>query len=262
MSAESRLREADLELQRIRHDLRNHRRALQRRSRPLFTAYQAEFALRVYCLSHYDLDAAVACLANLCQKRQHAECAPDESQRRELVETSFLTVDATVAAEMAVWERNPGTQCARSAQKAFLEYRLMLWVRSENVAKGHAPSTDMVLEYRRRLAAEWVRSSSQPSAMEPGAPDGHCYEETSTRAWAWRFRRRWGGRVARIRMREPMAEELALQKADRKPPEITPLGQERGTLFGTSKRPQNESHQYRICSAGRPECGPKKSPTK
>ena len=246
MSAESRLLEAASELQRIRHDLRNKRQALRRRSRPSFTAYQAEFALRVYCLSRYDLDAAVACLANLCQKRQHAESPPDESQRRELVETRFLTVDPTVAAEMAVWERNPGSQCARSAQKAFLEDRLMLWVRSGNVAKGHAPSTDVVLQYKRRLAAERVRSSSQPSAMEPVAPDGHCFEETSTRAWAWRFRRRWGGRVARIRMREPMAEELALHKADRKPPEITPLGPDCGTLFGTSKRPQNESHQYKI----------------
>ena len=66
------------------------------------------------------MDAAATCLHNVCQRRQ--EHLSEVEQRQELIESQFLKVCPSIAAEMSVWARTPGSTCARSAQKASLEY--------------------------------------------------------------------------------------------------------------------------------------------
>ena len=88
MTDESRLNEIELHLQNLSRDLRLKRRNLKtqrERARRPFTKYQTEFALRVYCLSHYNMDAATTCLHNLCQRRQ--EHLSEVGQRQELIES-------------------------------------------------------------------------------------------------------------------------------------------------------------------------------
>ena len=242
MTEESRLIEIELYLQSLSRDLRLKRRNLKaqgERARRPFTKYQTEFALRVYCLSQYNMDAAATCLHNLCQRRQ--EHLSEVEQRQELIESQFLKVCPSIAAEMSVWATTPGSTCARSAQKAYLEYTVMKWVQTENVMHGHAPSTDLIMEYRRHLAGQWERPSSGLSTLEPAA-DLHSHEHTTNRCWAARFRLRWGGRMARIRLREPMAEEVALQKAARRIHKMQSTGRSLWDPFWQAKRAQNGAY--------------------
>lgn len=250
MTEESQLNEVELRLQNLRCELRSKIGARKASRRP-FTKYQAEFALRVYCLSGYNMDAAVTCLHNLCQKRQ--ECLPDAEQRQELIESGFLQASSTLAAEMSEWATTPGSPCARAAQKAYLEYMVMQWVRTENVLHGHAPSTDMMRNYRSHLATTWERASSATSALEPFAADLPSHEIITLRGWAARFRQRWGGRIACIRLREPMAEDVALQKADRRIHKTRPQNLEIAIrwshfvdLFLAAKRSQKEAHSTEV----------------
>ena len=246
MTEEAHLNEVELHLQNLRCELRSRIRAKKRSRRP-FTKYQAEFALRVYCLSCYNMDAAVTCLHNLCQKRQ--ERLPDVEQRQELIEAQFLKASPAIAAEMSEWATTPTSPCARSAQTAYLEYMVMQWVRTENMLHGHAPSTDMMRNYRCHLVTKWEKASSGSSALEPfAAADLPSHETITLRGWAVRFRQRWGGRIACIRLREPMAEDVALKKADRRISKMRPQNPENAIRwahfvgpFLTPKRSQNEA---------------------
>ena len=102
--------------------------------------------------------------------------------------------------------------------------------------------------YRDHLATNWEKASSGSSALEPFAADVPSHEIITPRVWAARFRQRWGGRIACIRLREPMAEDVALQKADRRIWKMRPQNPENAIRwahfvgpFLTPKRSQNEA---------------------
>lgn len=203
------------------------------------------------------MDAAATCLHNLCQRRQ--EHLSEVEQRQELIESQFLKVCPSIAAEMSVWATTPGSTCARSAQKAYLEYTVMKWVQTENVMHGHAPSTDLIMEYRRHLAGQWERPSSGLSTLEPAA-DLHSHEHTTNRCWAARFRLRWGGRMARIRLREPMAEEVALQKAARRIHKMQSTGRSLWDPLGQAKRSRMGPMQQKCLCRRAPKTVPERVP--
>ena len=90
------------------------------------------------------------------------------------------------------------------AMKVAVEYveqwRLAQWTEGVNVAQGVAPGTEKVLEQaakRRALLPELVRPRDLGTASE-----------TASRIWAPAWRRRCGGRVGRIRIRDdvPVAD--------------------------------------------------------
>ena len=96
-----------------------------------------------------------------------------------------------------VMPEGTGYVCAAvRAQKILLERRLVHWVQRANRQQGVAPTTSMVLD-----AAEAQRMAD-PRADEL-RPHGAAHEGRA-RMWAWRWRRRWGGRFGVIPSREPL----------------------------------------------------------
>jgi len=86
-----------------------------------------------------------------------------------------------------------------------LEWDLFQWVDKLNTDKGLAPSTEQVLqkaEQLRRELPEWLRPAAKGIAAEARA-----------RVWAFRWRRRWGGRHAKIRCRDDIPLEEMRAKA-------------------------------------------------
>ena len=88
------------------------------------------------------------------------------------------------------------TPAPQSARKKMLERRLAHWVQRANRQQGVAPTTSMVLD-----VAEAQRMADPPA--DELRPHGAAHEGRA-RMWAWRWRRRWGGRFGVIPSREPL----------------------------------------------------------
>ena len=74
------------------------------------------------------------------------------------------------------------------------EWRLAAWTQDLNYTKGVAPRTEAVLrqlEQARQALPEAVRPAHRGDVYHPPA-----------RVWAARWRKRWGGRHGRLRVRE------------------------------------------------------------
>jgi len=93
----------------------------------------------------------------------------------------------------------------KAAVRWSLEWELFLWADKLNAEKGLAPSTGQVLlraELLRRQLPEWHR----PAAIGVAA-------QSSARMWAFRWRKRWGGRHGKIRVRDDIPVEEMRAKA-------------------------------------------------
>ena len=77
-----------------------------------------------------------------------------------------------------------------------------------NEDKGVAPSTQAVLE-----KAEEIRAGL-PEAARPAAQGTSA--EARSRMWLRRWRLRWGGKLARIRLREELSQQDMAEKAPEK----------------------------------------------
>ena len=76
-----------------------------------------------------------------------------------------------------------------------------------NVTKGIAPTTRMLLDQARILEARLPTTVSADYALSAfGRPGGHA------RVWAHRFRARWGARLGKIRLAEPMSPGEMVEK--------------------------------------------------
>ena len=88
------------------------------------------------------------------------------------------------------------TGAFNAAHRVVLEWRLHGWVQSVNYDKGVAPSASDVLDRHEELRA--ALPASDATAARGVAT------ESRARMWLHRWRKRWGGRFARIRTREPI----------------------------------------------------------
>ena len=106
-----------------------------------------------------------------------------------LCDANDSTVPGAMRAAMAFWQ----------------EWSLAAWVEDANMHKGVAPSTGSVLdqyERQRRLVPEMVRPAAKGVAAKgPG------------RAWAARWRKRWGLQYGGIPTRDAMPVQEMREKA-------------------------------------------------
>ena len=134
-----------------------------------------------------------------CGRKRHW---PDktESELEAMVEECVLQADEGELASLTDCE-NPSDATAMRAALAYLQqWRVVAWVRDLNASKGVAPSTSSVLQRYETGRA------GLPEAVRPRAAGGLA--DCSARAWARKFRKRWGGRHRKIRVREvvPLGE--------------------------------------------------------
>jgi len=154
--------------------------------------------LVIYALADYTAEPAAKFLQNNGRKRHWPEKTEEELVA--IVESYFLEVDSAELADLSDIN-DPSDAAAMRAALVYVEqWRLAKWTARQNLEVGVAPSTESVLqrlEEQRVQLPEAVRPRAIGTAAEPRA-----------RVWAGAFRNRWGGKHARIRVRDdiPMAE--------------------------------------------------------
>ena len=150
----------------------------------------AHTLLIIYSLA--DRATAVQYLVNFGRKRHWPEKSEDEVQR--VVEDLFLEVDLGHLSSLTDLE-NPGDAEAMKMALPYVEqWRIVAWAKGLNERQGLTPSAGSVLE---RLEANRAQI---PEDVRP--PFAGTAADDRGRQWARRFRRRWGGRHGKMRVRD------------------------------------------------------------
>ena len=181
-------------------------------------------------LTGYFLEPAIRFLRSVGQKRRWPQKSEDELGL--IVEQVFSAVDPDDIAALTDTAAPSKPAALRAAMKWVQEWGLVAWTRRLNEDKGVAPSTQAVLE-----KAEEIRARL-PEAARP-APQGTSSEARS-RMWLRRWRLRWGGKLARIRLREELSQQDMAEKA---PEKNRILGKSLGAETAPRNRYKNEVHK-------------------
>jgi hypothetical protein len=148
-------------------------------------------------------DPAVRMLCVAAQRRQWP--AKPEEEIRAMVED--LIYGMGYAELFALCEDENPTDLAafKAAVRWSWEWELFLWVDKLNTNKGLAPSTGQVLLRAEKLRQE-LPERHRPVAIGTAA-------QSSSRMWAFRWRKRWGGRHGKIRVRDEISVDEMRAKA-------------------------------------------------
>ena len=122
-----------------------------------------------------------------------------------LVEDLFLQADANELAALADTSNADGPAALSVATKCVEEWRVVVWVRGLNAAKGVAPSAESVLHQAGARRLELPEAVRGP----PRGADG----ESRARRWVARLRRRWVGRCGKVRVRDDLQPSEIHNKA-------------------------------------------------
>lgn len=223
---------ADLNDERRRLDLRIRAasKAVLRHRYHGATEHQRSVALRAFVLSGYDMAKAIAVAKHVAGKGHGAD-AVDQRTWEMIIEEAFMNTAVDELAVMGSWGAHPGIQSARTAERLLRECHLAHWVRETNIIKGVAPRTAVVLDRLSRSVAGEGFHANVPLSVCPVVSG-------AGRKWMWRWRHRWGGRVAKLRVRDPIPQAEIAEKAFR---------------FTQTCVRQNEKSE--------PFCGPETGPT-
>ena len=169
----------------------------------LLTAFTSDVVLIIYVLAGYALEPAIRFLRSVGEKRRWPQKGDDELGP--MVEQVFLAVGPDEIAAIIDTTAPSKPAALRAAIKWVQEWELVAWTRRLNEEKGVAPSTQAVLgkaEERRARLPEAARPAAQGTSVEARA-----------RMWVRRWRLRWGGQLARIRLREDLSQQDMAEKA-------------------------------------------------
>jgi hypothetical protein len=160
-------------------------------------------SLIMFMLADYDTEPAVNYVAARARERHWPPRTAEVLAT--LVEDLFLQADANELAALADTSNADDPAALSVATKCVEEWRVVVWVRGLNAAKGVAPSTESVLhqaEARRMELPEAVR----------GPPRG-AVGESRARRWVARLRKRWAGRFGKVRVRDELQPSEIHNKA-------------------------------------------------
>ena len=155
-------------------------------------------ALIVYATAGYVAEPAVVFLRNSGRKRHWPPM--EDGELASLVEECFLQTDVATLTALTDPDKPSNAAAYSAATKYVEEWRLVTWTADLNRSQGVAPPTSAVLQRREEMV--------RPDAGERDTALRLTAASASARVWAHRWRRRWGGRHARIRARDdvPTAE--------------------------------------------------------
>ena len=159
--------------------------------------------LIIYALAAYEAEPAVKYLATRGRVHHWPEKAEEELEA--MVGDLFLAVDERELAALTNPENPLDKDAFRSALGFVEQWRLVVWSKTLNRNQGVAPSCGSVLErYDGRLSL--VPADVRPALL------GAAFA-CKARMWALRWRRRWGGRHSKIRVRNDVSVEELRGKA-------------------------------------------------
>ena len=180
---------ADLtrEINRLR---KRQQRQMQANRRLGLSALQLSVVVAVYVLSGYQAAPVKAFVLEKCRKGLHPA---DPEQMVALIEQSFLELSAEQVAAFHLPDTPAETKLRADALKFLAEWRAVDWVCRQNEQIGVAPASSAVASVYRQHCVE-TNVPNAPQEMERrifNAEISHAGGR-SLRAWALRFRKRWG----------------------------------------------------------------------
>jgi hypothetical protein len=158
--------------------------------------------LLIYWLAGCSSEAACKHLAAAGRQRHWPSLT--EKSLRELVEDSFLQADINELAALADETGPADAEALRTAVRRVAEWRAVVWARNLNEENGVAPTTGMVLA---RIQIERDRLLVAEDFQRLG-----IVAEAKGRKFAERWRSRWGARLAKLRIQEPLTLEEMRRK--------------------------------------------------
>ena len=154
----------------------------------------------MYLLTECCAAAAAEALVRAAPRgRRYDEAARDRLAQQ--VEEWFLQepADKLLALLRPV---GPAARSRLAAARRFVAERaLAAWVRHQNVDKGFAPLTRQL-----HVAMDTAYGEQQPLDDLQDPPVATARGDGAARMWAWRWRRRWGARLGKVRPREDRAK--------------------------------------------------------
>ena len=173
------------------------------RSQWRFSKPQQRVALILYDQGQHGPAAAAAFLTKEAEKRQWPK-RPDEEVRA-IPREWFLEVDVDEFAALCDRVRPSDPAAMRHAMEFWQEWSLAAWADDANFNKGVAPSTAAVLDRCEQLRL------AVPEGVRPAAKG--VVAEAKARAWALRFRKRWGFSHGTIPTKDDMPAQEMWAKA-------------------------------------------------
>ena len=179
-------------------------------------------SLIIYALAGYVAEPAVNFLRSSGRQRHWPDKSDEELEV--MVENAFMQVDVEELARLADREDPSEPAAMKKAVSLVEQWRAAVWVRNLNSEQGVAPSTRSVL----------LRLEEQRESLPEGARPASIgtSEQAKARMWCRRFRVRWGGRHARIRLREDVS--------------LTELREKEGTPGGTPLFGETQTHDVNL----------------
>ena len=160
-------------------------------------------ALILFERAGYDASAAAVFLRGVAAKRKW-EMRTEVDVRR-LVDDLFMEVDLDHLALLCDVANPSDVVAMRTAVRFWEQWALAAWVKEVNQRQGVAPSTEMVLDRLERQRLDL------PEAVRPAGKGDVAMAKA--RAWACKWRRRWGFRYGTIRTREDIPAQEMREKA-------------------------------------------------
>ena len=168
-------------------------------------------ALILYERAGYNASAAAVCLSGVAAKRKWERRTEVDVGR--LLGDLFLQVDVDDLALLCDVANPSDVVAMRAALRFWEQWSLAAWVKEVNQQKGVAPSTEMILDRLERQRLDL------PEAARPAGKGDVAMAKA--RAWALKWRRRWGFRYGAIRAREDTPAGDAREGAPIAPPDLS-----------------------------------------
>ena len=188
----------------IRNERRNQTRKQKRRCAGGHGAGVLAATLAVYVLSGSIIELATQ---YWCQERRRSACTEEDcsNQRgRKLVDAWIDNTSLETLREATAPTTEAGILAQKKAAAFLARAGAAMWATKMIKEHGHAPSTQ-------ELRDESDRIGAAPSAT--GAGTAATGTGNSVRQWGWRWRKAWGFRKGRLRVRERYDTEDLRQKA-------------------------------------------------
>lgn len=192
-------------------DIRKEKRNLKRRQTRL-AAGGSSTGLVGATLAVYQMSGCIIDLAAQywCQERQRRACKHEDCslQRGRRIVQEWIDAQPLQALLETAFPTTTGGKSARAKAASFLgRAGAAVWATRMIEQHGHAPST-------RELWEESARITAEPG--DDGAPERQAAgARPSVKSWGWRWRRAWGFRRGKLRVRERYDTEDLREKAGR-----------------------------------------------
>ena len=162
--------------------------------------------LRVVLIAHTLADGMVDPSVVFLTRKGREHHWPDRSEEdiADLVYTAYAHADINDVAALVDMD-NPTDEAALSTAVSYVEqWRAVVWSKAQN-RLGVAPSTGAVVDHLEE------RRGRLPASVRPTSWGSSAIASSRKRVSRWR--RRWGGRIATIRVREEVPVEDMREKA-------------------------------------------------